>query len=69
MNVMDVDRRIEAAGMPRVIRCPYCKEATETIIYEDTVLVRFPLRCSRCKREYRINVLKFQMSMADEPGV
>ena len=35
------------------VLCPSCGEKTRTKIYRDTVLVRFPLYCAKCKKEYR----------------
>ena len=36
-------------------------------IYQDTVLVKFPLFCSTCKKEIRINVVQMKMVVSDEP--
>ena len=35
------------------VLCPSCGEKTRTKIHRDTVLVRFPLYCAKCKKEYR----------------
>lgn len=48
-------------GISKWIRCPVCNGKTRTKVYEDTVLVRFPLFCPKCKRETRIDVVKFKM--------
>ena len=43
-------------------------------IYQDTVLVKFPLFCSTCKKEIRINVVqmkknrKFQVEQLEKEG-
>ena len=34
------------------IRCPICNSKTRTKVYEDTVLLNFPLFCPKCKIEY-----------------
>ena len=52
-----VDNRKESLW----IRCPICKGKTRTKVYEDTVLVNFPLYCPRCKQEIRIDVVKLKM--------
>ena len=39
------------------IRCPTCNSKTRTKVYEDTVLLNFPLFCPKCKKEYVINVV------------
>ena len=49
------------------IRCPICGSKTRTKVYEDTVLVKFPLYCPKCKKEIRVNVLKLKMVLSDEP--
>ena len=33
------------------IRCPTCNNKTRTKVYEDTVLLNFPLFCPKCKKE------------------
>ena len=49
------------------IRCPICGSKTRTKVYEDTVLVKFPLYCPKCKKEIRVNVVKLKMVLSDEP--
>ena len=49
------------------IRCPTCKSKTRTKVYEDTVLLNFPLFCPKCKREYVINVVQLKMQVSNEP--
>ncbi len=49
------------------VPCPICKAKTRTKVYEDTVLVKFPLYCPKCKKEYSINVVKMKMVLSDEP--
>lgn len=46
---------------PHWIPCPICKEKTDVKIYEDTVLLKFPLCCPKCGRETRIDVVKLRM--------
>ena len=40
---------------------------TRTKVYEDTVLVKFPLYCLKCKREILIDVVKLKMVPSKEP--
>lgn len=47
--------------------CPCCKSKTKTKVYEDTVLIKYPLFCQKCKAEYRITVVKFKMILDDKP--
>ena len=48
-------------GDSRWIRCPICGGKTRTKVYADTVLVRFPLFCPKCKKEIRIDVVQLKM--------
>ena len=49
------------------IPCPNCKQRTKTKVYEDTVLLNFPLFCPKCRRETRVNVIKLKMTVCTEP--
>jgi len=51
----------------RWVLCPVCKAKTRIKVYEDTVLVKFPLYCQKCKKEYLVNVVKLKMVLSDEP--
>lgn len=51
----------------RWIRCPICNRKTRTKVYEDTVMLCFPLYCPKCKTETRINVLKYKIQISVEP--
>jgi hypothetical protein len=44
--------------------CPICGEKTRTKVYEDTVLVKCPLYCPKCKKEIRIDVVKLKMVLS-----
>ncbi len=46
------------------IHCPICQGKTRTKVYEDTVLVKFPLYCPRSKEEIRIDVVKLKMVLS-----
>lgn len=69
----DVERRDSAVEKVGVhmrsmwILCPVCGSKTRTKVYEDSVLLRFPLFCPKCKRETSINVVKLKMKLSDEP--
>lgn len=47
--------------VPHWVPCPICNEITEIKVFEDTVLVKFPLYCPKCKHETVINVVKLKM--------
>lgn len=40
---------------------------TKIKIYEDTVLLNFPLYCTKCKNENKLGVIKFKIVVSDEP--
>lgn len=43
------------------IYCPICGGKTRTKVYADTVLVKFPLYCPKCKKEVRVDVVQLKM--------
>ena len=49
------------------IPCPNCKQRTKTKVYEDTVLLIFPLFCPKSRRETRVKVIKLKMTVCNEP--
>ena len=49
------------------ICCPQCGSKTRVKVYEETVLIKFPLYCPKCKKEYWVNVVKLKMVLSDEP--
>ena len=51
------------------IRCPICHGKTRTRVFADTVLVKFPLFCPKCKSETRVDVVKLKMVVSKEPDV
>ena len=51
----------------RWIRCPACDRKTRTKVYEDTVMLRFPLYCPKCKAKIRIDVMNFELKVSAEP--
>ena len=57
----------KTAKHSRRIQCPECGKKTKTHIYEDTILLRFPLYCSKCSKEFIVDVMKFNMIISAEP--
>lgn len=51
------------------VHCPQCKAKTKVKVYFDTVLVKFPLYCQKCKKERLIDVVQLKMAFSNEPGV
>ncbi len=46
---------------PLTVRCPVCNGETGVKVFEDTVLLNFPLICPCCKQETIINVVKLKL--------
>ena len=49
--------------------CPICKGKTRTSVHEDTVLIKFPLFCPKCKAVTRIDYVKHNIVSSDEPDI
>ena len=45
------------------VHCPVCRAKTRTKVYANTVLVKFPLFCPKCKNESLVNVKDFQVEI------
>ena len=43
---------------------PDLRWKTRTKVYEDTVLVKFPIYCPKCKEEILVNVVQFKMVLS-----
>ncbi|MGM9628919.1 MAG: cysteine-rich KTR domain-containing protein [Faecousia sp.] len=43
------------------IHCPACGAKTRTRVYVNTVLIKFPLFCPKCKKEIFIDVVQLKM--------
>lgn len=46
------------------IHCQKCGGKTRTKVYEDTVLVKFPLYCPKCKKETLVDVVQLKMMIS-----
>ena len=46
---------------PLVVRCPACNGETGVKVFEETVLLNFPLSCPCCQQETVINVVKLKL--------
>ena len=42
----------------------FAEEKTRTKVYDDTVLVKFPLYCPKCKKEIKIDVIQLKMVLS-----
>ena len=43
------------------IHCPVCGAKTRTRVYVNTVLIKFPLFCPKCKKEIFVDVVQLKM--------
>lgn len=43
------------------VRCPICNGKTRIKVNPNTVLVRFPLYCPKCKKETIIDIVQLKM--------
>lgn len=60
-------REIKSLWLPCWLPCPKCEARTKIKINEDTVLLNFPLYCTKCKEETKLGVIKFKIVVSDEP--
>ena len=49
------------------IRCPICGNKTRNRVRQDTILIKYPLFCPKCKQETLVNLKKFDISVIKEP--
>ena len=46
------------------IHCPICGGKARTKVHEDTVMYNFPLYCSKCKAEIRVDISQLKMTVS-----
>ena len=51
----------------RWLLCPLCGGKTRNRVRADTILVRYPLYCPKCRRETLGQVQQFHMTVLKEP--
>lgn len=49
------------------ISCPVCHSKTRLRVRDDTILLRFPLYCPKCRQKSLINVKQLNISVIKEP--
>lgn len=49
------------------LMCPRCGKKSQIKVNYDTVLLRFPLYCPKCKQETRIDYLNRKVFVSKEP--
>lgn len=50
----------------RFLPCPICGTETRTKVLPETVLVRYPLFCAKCRQEILVDVVKMKMVLSDD---
>jgi len=45
----------------RAVKCPVCHRKTRVKVYEDTVLLHYPLHSQWCRRTISISVFRFRI--------
>ena len=49
----------------RFLPCPICGSQSDTKVLPETVLVRYPLFCAKCRQETLVDVVKMKMVLSD----
>ena len=49
----------------KFLPCPICEVETRTKVLRETVLVRYPLFCTKCRQEILVDVVKMKMVLSD----
>lgn len=58
---------MDGVRMPfRFLPCPICGMETRTKVLAETVLIRYPLFCARCRQETLVDVVKMKMVLSDD---
>lgn len=60
-------QRVDHTSLTYWVHCPLCNGKTRTRVYENTVLLWFPLYCPKCHKETMINVVQMKMTPCQEP--
>lgn len=47
------------------IYCPVCGGKTRTKVCKETVLIKFPLYCPKCKKEIKIDVVQLKIVVSE----
>ena len=49
----------------RFLPCPICGTQSDTKVLPETVLVRYPLFCAKCRQETLVDVVQMKMVLSD----
>ena len=50
----------------RFLPCPLCGTKSDTKVLPETVLVRYPLFCAKCRQETLVDVVKMKMVLSED---
>ena len=50
----------------RFLPCPICGTQSDTKVLPETVLVRYPLFCAKCRQEILVDVVKMKVVLSDD---
>ena len=62
-----MDDEMNAKTNTRWLLCPICGMKTRIKYNDDTVLLRFPLYCPKCKKETRVDLIDHKIYKSLEP--
>ena len=63
-TIKEIDKMGKQSSDKYWITCPVCGGKTRVKVREDTILLKFPLFCPKCKKETIIDVVKLKMVVA-----
>lgn len=49
----------------RFLPCPICGTQSNTKVLPETILIRYPLFCEKCRQEVLVDVVKMKMVLSD----
>ena len=49
----------------RFLPCPICGTQSNTKVLPETILIRYPLFCEKCRQEILVDVVKMKMVLSD----
>ena len=65
-------RKTTSISSFRFLPCPICETQTDTKVLNETILIRYPLFCAKCRQETLVDVVKMKMVLSDseksQPG-
>jgi len=62
-------RKATSIASFRFLPCPICKTQTDTKVLNETILIRYPLFCAKCRQETLVDVVKMKMVLSDNEEI